>query len=488
MRNVLLVSLCYFLCSCVVGPHYLRPKTPLPKPFAAQKTVETDTRFGHAQELAIQHRIPKQWWTLFHSKQLNALIEASFKNNPSVSSAQATLHSALETVYVQQSALFPFVTAQFSPSKQEVAKILTSVLASNQYSYALYTGQVLVAYTPDVFGGIQRSIESSIAQANYQRFELEATYLTLAANVVLAAIQEASWREQIRTTELIVALQHQYVNIIQARIALGDASEGDSAIQEASLAAIEATLPTLQKQLAMQHDLLNALTGRLPNDPNTPPITFDQLQLPDELPLILPAQLLEQRPDIRAAEELMRAANARIGVAVSNRLPNFSLNFTNAGTSATTLETLFNGKTVFWSLMGIIAQPVFDAGKLSHAQRVAELNYQAAAADYKSTVIHAFQNVADTLNAIRLDAQALSAVNHAAAAAKKSYFIAHQKYTRGDASILYEIFNQEALYQSELNLIQAQTNRLTDSVALLQALGGGWRPSKTTACSVKNKT
>ena len=240
--------------------------------------------------------------------------------------------------------------------------------------------------------------------------------------------------------------------------------------------------------MSIQHNLLNALSGRLPDDPNTPSITFDQLQLPDELPLILPAQLLEQRPDIRAAEELMRAANAKIGVAVSNRLPNFSLNFTNAGTSATTLETLFNGKTVFWSLMGIIAQPVFDAGKLSHAQRVAELNYQAAAADYKSTVIHAFQNVADTLNAIRLDAQALSAVNHAAAAAKKSYFIAHQKYTRGDASILYEIFNQEALYQSELNLIQAQTNRLTDSVALLQALGGGWWPSKTTACSVKNKT
>ena len=226
--------------------------------------------------------------------------------------------------------------------------------------------------------------------------------------------------------------------------------------------------------MALQRDLLNALTGRFPDDKLTPTFTLDSLQLPTELPIALPSCLIEQRPDIRAAEEQMHAANALIGVAVANRLPNVTIGFTNAGAAATTLSSLFQPDTLFWSLAGIVTQPIFDGGTLLHKQRYAQAMYEQAAAQYRLTVINAFQNVSDTLKSIRLDAMALNVANKAEKAALKGLKIARRQLASGDASALLVLTNEQLYQQARVNLIQAQANRLSDTVALFQALGGGW--------------
>lgn len=470
---------CYLLQSCAVGPNYKRPHGRLPVAsytgkVSDLKTVATNTAKGQAQSLKIGQDIPAQWWEVFHSGALNELVMASFRCNPQVTAAKAALHAALETVYAQRTAFFPFVGVSFTPSMQQTAAVLQSNLANNKYIYSLYTGQLFVSYTLDVFGGIRRQVESFVALAKLQRFELEATYLTLSTNVVNAAIQEASAREQVRVTKKLIASSNKILAMTKQRLALGDATVADVAIQSANLAAFEATLPPLEKQMALQHDLLNALTGRTPDDKRTPLFYFKDIGLPTQLPISLPATLLEHRPDIRAAEERMHSANALIGVAVANRLPNVTLGVTNLGEAATNLPLFFTPNSNFWALTGIIVQPVLDAGRLLHQQRAARDYYIQAAALYRSTIINAFQNVADTLKAIHFDALTLKAARYAERSAFKSLEISRQQQQLGDTNMFYVLLNEQLYQQAQLNLVQAQTNRLTDTVALFQALGGGW--------------
>ena len=466
------------ISSCVVGPQYSRPQVNTPKTLADQKDLSTqgtpETTFGAAQHFNPQQEIPAQWWKIFHSKALNALILASFQHNPDIGAAKASLRAAKEEILAFQGIYFPFIGFSGIPSKQQTAKILTSILASNQYDYALYTGQLYLTYNPDVFGGNRRHEESLIAQANYQQLQLQATYLSLAANVVNAAIQEAALREQIQTTKDIIHNEEKRLLLTQSRYKFGDASEVDIATEEATLAAAKATLPILKKQLIMQRNLLNALTGRLPHDKHTPEFSFSSLQLPKDLPLSIPSTLLEHRPDIRAAEEQMKSANALIGVAVANRLPNFNFGFTNAGTTTANLNMIFSGDTLFWSLAGIITQPIYDAGTRLHHQRAAEAYYHQAANLYRSTVIHAFQNVADTLAAIRQDAVELQTADAAARAALKTLNISRKQWRAGDINIFTLSTYQQRYRQAQMNLIQSQASRLSDTVALYQSLGGSW--------------
>jgi NodT family efflux transporter outer membrane factor (OMF) lipoprotein len=471
-----------FLSSCAVGPNFKRPAPPLPQTYTAKslgtKTIASKTKLGAAQTFAINQDLPKQWWRVFHSQPLNELITASLKCNPTLKAAQQALRASLETAYTERGALFPFVGVSFVPTRQKTANILTSVLASNQYLYSLYTGQVYVSYTPDVFGGIRRQLESLMAEAEAQRFQLDATYLTLTANVVTAAIQEAALREQIQATHEIIASQKKLLAIARQQLKLGDAALIDVATQQTALAASEAILPPLEKQLTIQRDLLNALTGRFPDDPRTPKFNLSSLHLPTQLPISIPSELIEHRPDIRAAEAQMHAANALIGVAIANRLPNFTIDGTNLGTAATTLGTLLRPDTQYWALAGIIAQPIFAGGALRHRQRAVEAIYCQAAAQYRATVINAFQNVADTLKAIKSDAVALRAASNAELAALTSLTISRKQLVLGDNSVAALLLNQQAYQQARLNLIQAQANRLMDTVALFKALGGGWQHSK----------
>jgi len=465
------------LTGCAVGPDFKRPTMPAVDRYTPEqlpkRTASVEVKGGEAQRFVQDMDIPGQWWTLFHSKPLNDLIEQALRANPDVEAAQAALRGAWENVYAQQGAFFPNVEAGFTPMRQKTSGVLSSPLANNNYTYSLHTAQVNVGYMPDVFGGTRRQVESLKAQADWQRFQLEAVFLTLTSNVVAAAVQEASLRGQIAATRRIIDLQSKSLDLLKKQCALGQVTTLDVTAQEAALAQTQAMLAPLEKQLAQQRDLLSRLAGRFPSQALTEQFELSSLELPQDLPVSLPSKLVGQRPDVRSAEEQLHAASAAIGVAIANRLPNITLS-ANVGSSATAINQLFTPGTGFWTLAANLVQPIFQGGTLLHRQCAAEAAYDQAAAQYRSTVLIAFQNVADTLHAIQYDADALKAAVAAEQAAAKSLAIVRRQLELGDISYL-GLLNAEQMYQqAEINLVQSLANRYTDTAALFQALGGGW--------------
>ena len=476
-RAAVVLACCLtLLAGCAVGPDYMRPASAPPLAYTsgpATLAASTDSADAQFQSLAIGQDIPAQWWELFQSKELNALIAASLQHNPSVDAAQAAMRGALESVSAQQGSFYPTVNASFSPSRQKVAGVLASPLAANSYYYNLHTAQVSVTYAPDLWGGNRRQVESLKAQAESQRYQVVATRLTLTANVTNAAIQEASIRGQIAATRQIIAGQTRVLDMLRKQLALGQVAESDVAAQEAALAAAQLAQPQLEKQLAQQRNLLTTLAGRLPAESIDASFELADLQLPATLPLTLPSTLVERRPDVRAAEALLHAASADIGVALANRLPNITLGVNAYGSSANSLSDLFKSGTGFWTLAGNVTQPIFDGGALKHRQGVAQAAYEQTAAQYRATVINAFQNVADALQGIHYDAVAMRAASDAERAADRSLSIARRQLALGDISPMSLLGIEQTYQQAKLNLVQAQANRLADTVALLLALGGG---------------
>jgi len=462
---------------CAVGPDFERPAAPDAKSYTPQplpeKTASAEGADGAAQRFVESLDIPGQWWTLFHSEALNALVEQSLKSNADLQAAQAALRVAQENYYAGQGVYYPSISANFTPTRNKNAVQPSPTLATFVPYFNLFTAQVNVSYTLDVFGGNRRQVETLEAQAESQRFQLEATYLTLTSNVVAAAVQEASLRGQIAATEEIIKVETEQLGILRHRLGLGDVAGADVAAQEAALAQAEATLPPLRKQLAQQRDLLTALAGRLPSEEVAQKFDLASLQLPQDLPVSLPSKLVEQRPDIQAAQANLHAASAQVGVAIANMLPQITLS-ANIGTVATQANELFQPFNGFWTLAGGFAQPIFEGGSLLHKTRAARANLEQEAAQYRSTVITAFQNVADTLHALQNDADALKASLAAERAAAESLAIARKQLQLGDISYLALLNAEQTYQQAAINLAQARANRYADTAALFQALGGGW--------------
>ena len=467
------------LSGCAVGPDFERPAAPDVTGYTsaplAQQTASADVKGGEAQRFVQGLDIPGQWWTLFHSEPLNTLVQQALENNPTLPAAEAALRQAWENVYAAEGAFFPTAVVSYSPSRNKTATgVIFTAGSTGPPFFTLHTQQVVVTYAPDVFGGTRREVESLTATTEFQRFQLEAAYLTLTSNVVAAAVQEASLRGQIAATEEIIKIQTDSLDILRKQFELGQVAGADVAAVEATLAQAQATLPPLQKQLAVQRDLVTALIGRLPSQ--QPPEKFElaSLQLPQDLPVSLPSNLVEQRPDIQSAEAQLHAASAQIGVAVAARLPQFTLTG-NAGTTANQISQLFmTPGTAFWTLAGNVAQTVFDAGTLLHKERAAVAAFDQAAAMYRSTVITAFQNVADSLHALQSDAETLKAANAAERAAFKSLEIARRQLQLGAIGYLGLLTAENTYDTALLALVQAQAARFADTAALFQALGGGW--------------
>jgi NodT family efflux transporter outer membrane factor (OMF) lipoprotein len=462
----------------MVGPDFHRPAGPAVSGYTAEplppQTASADVAGGEAQSFVPGLDLPGQWWTLFHSEPLNTLIDQALKANPNVQAAQAALRVAMENVYAQKGAFYPTVEASFSPSRQKNAVgTLAPTLSSGTPIFNLYTAQVSVFYMLDVFGTNRRQVETLEALAESQRFQLEATYLTLTSNVVAATVQEASLRGQIAATQEVINIESEQLNLLRRLFELGAIAEANVVAQEAALAQTQATLPPLQKQLAQQRNLLTALLGRFPSEEPAEKFELSTLQLPQDLPVSLPSKLVEQRPDVRSAEEQLHAASAQVGVATANMLPQFTLS-ANVGSVATQIGQLFTAGNNFWSAAGNVTQPIFEGGTLVHKKRAAEAAYDQAAAQYRSTVITAFQNVADTLRALQYDANALKAALAAERAAAEGLDIARRQLQLGDISYLSLLNAEQTYQQAVILLVQAQANRYTDTVALFQALGGGW--------------
>jgi NodT family efflux transporter outer membrane factor (OMF) lipoprotein len=466
------------LSSCIaVGPDFLTPAAPDTDRYTKEPlvphTASTDVRGGAAQHFLPGRDIPPQWWKLFRSHPLNSLIARAIKANPNVQATLASLRAAKESVYAQQGKYFPLVQANFNPTRQQTSSVLTPIPASGANVFDLHTAQVLVTYNLDVWGLNRRTVESLEAQANAQRFQFEAAYLSLTANVVVAAIQEASLRAQIDATNQLIAINTRMLDILRRQLEAGYTNRSDVAAQEAALAQIRATLPPLRRALAITRDLLAALAGGYPSVEPYEKFTLDALQLPQDLPLSLPSQLVEQRPDVRAAEEQLHSASAQIGVATANMLPNFTING-NGGYTATALAGLLSPTSAFWLLAGNITQTVFDGTSLLHQRRGAEAIYDQAAWLYRATVIGALQNVADALRAIQYDAETLRAAREFERAAQISFNLAREQVEAGNANVLLLLNAQQTYLLSVLAVVRARADRLADTAALFQALGGGW--------------
>jgi NodT family efflux transporter outer membrane factor (OMF) lipoprotein len=473
-------SLAAGLSSCAVGPNFKRPTPPAATGYgsapAQGETTSAEGTGGNVQRFVAGMDIPSQWWTLFQSPKLNHLVEQALKANPDVGAAQAALKQAHELYLAERTSYFPSVQGQFSSirAKNAVGTIAnpTSLPQANPY-YNLYTAQLSVSYLPDVFGATRRQVEIAKAQAESTRFQLEAIYLTLSSNVVVTAVQEASLRGQIASTERLLQLQHQLTDFVKRQRLLGTASELDLLTQQSAEAQTAQTLPPLQKQLGQTRDTLTALLGRLPSDEPAETFHLDELILPKDLPVSLPSKLIEHRPDVRQAEENMHAASAAVGVAIADMLPQFSIN-ADLGSSALTLGSLFSPYTGFWDAGASLTQTLFDAGALLHRKRAADAALDQAAAQYRAAVILACQNVADTLRALQSDADALTASAQADRAAKATFDLAVRQRALGAISLVAVLNAETAYRQAELTLVQAQANRYSDTAGLFQSLGGGW--------------
>jgi NodT family efflux transporter outer membrane factor (OMF) lipoprotein len=466
------------LCGCAVGPDFHRPASPTDAGFAPKAlpaaSASAAAYGGDVQRLVSGQDIRFDWWTAFKSPQLNSLVERALRANPTIESAKAALRQAHELTLAQKAAFWPTVQAGFTPSRNLTATGAVSAASANGAPYySLYTAQVSVSYAPDVFGGTRRAVESQQAQEDNQRFEMEAAYLTLASNVVAAAIQEVSTRAQIAATEDIIKVNTRSLEILHNQQKVGYAMGIDVAAQEAALAQVEQTLPPLQKQLEQTRDQIRALAGNLPNQDVAEMFTLTSLHLPREIPLSLPSKIIEQRPDIRAAEEQMHSASASVGVAVNDMLPQISLT-PFIGTEANSLGGLFGPSTYFWSLVGNATQTVFDGGALLHKKRAADEALIQSAAQYRSTVISAFQNVADTLHALLSDADALKAAVASERAARRTLDLTRRQSQVGYVNFLTLLQAEQAFQTATINLVQAQASRFSDTAALFQALGGGW--------------
>jgi NodT family efflux transporter outer membrane factor (OMF) lipoprotein len=473
-RALLLAGTALLLASCAVGPDFLKPSAPPEAGYTPEKpsaTAATATAGGAAQRFVEGKDIPGQWWTLFHSEPLNQLIEEALKANPTLDAAQASLRQSQETAAAQRGVLFPQVNGNLSTTREKISGASFGNPKVNQL-FTLTTGSVSVSYLLDIWGGERRQIESSEALAEYQRYQLEASYLTITSNLVATAIQEASLRAQIAATQEIIADQQQQLNLLQKQFELGAAARSAVLAQQATLNATQATLPNLQKQLAQQRNQLTALAGRFPSQEVSQQFDLAKLELPEDLPLSLPSSLVEQRPDIQAAQAQLHSASAQIGVAISNMLPQITLSGS-YGNTVLDAASLFSGPGT-WSLGAGLAAPLFRGGQLLHEKRAAEAAFDAAAAQYRSTIITAFQNVADALRALQSDADALKAEVAAETTASDNLRISRDQYRLG--AINYTtLLNAETTYETaHINRAIAQATRYADTAALFQALGGGW--------------
>jgi NodT family efflux transporter outer membrane factor (OMF) lipoprotein len=472
-----LTVLVLLFTGCTVGPNFVRPaapnvprytQTPLSPTASAANLAGGDTqRFLDGQD------IPAEWWKLFDSTALDALVDRALRANPDLKAAQAALTVAHENMLAQRGAYFPAVSAGFAASRSKTSAELSPTPSSGALLFNLFTPQVSVSFVPDVFGLNRRLVESLSAAEQQTRFELTATYLALTANVVVAAIQEAGLREQIRTTRELIVADGKSLDVLRQQEARGYASRLDVSAQEAQVAQASATLPPLLKQLAQQRDLLATLSGAFASDGLPEQFELSHLKLPQDLPLSVPSRLIEQRPDVRQAEANLHIASAQIGVAVANRLPSFTIT-ADIGASALTLSGLTSNDAGFWDLGAQVTQPIFQGGALLHRERAARAAYLQAKEQYRSTVIAAFQNVADTLAALEHDAEALRASAASTEAAKVTLDVVRAQQHAGYASYLQLLSAEQAYQTAVTGQVQAQINRFADTAALFQALGGGW--------------
>ena len=458
-----------------IGPNYKPPEPPQAERFTESPLAapRADTEAGRSQRYAPDGEIPADWWDLFRSEALGKLVRMAIAENPTLDAARAALVQAQENLNAEYSVLYPSVDASAGVRRQRVTGASFGLPNSPPNLFTLYNASVNVSYAIDLAGGARRELEALLSQIDYQRLQLEAAYLSLTGNVVTAAVQEASLRAQIRATREVEKAQEQILSMVEKQLELGAVTRADVLAQRAQLAQTRATLPPLEKALAQTRNALAALVGRFPAGAGLPESELAQMELPQELPLSLPSELARQRPDIRAAEALLRRASAEIGVAEAAKYPQLTLSAA-YGSAATRTANLFGSASTIWNLGASLLQPIFRAGKLEAQRRAAVAAYDQALAQYRQTVLGALRNVADVLEALQGDARTLTAQAETDASARDSLDLARAQFELGAVSYLVLLNAERQAHQARIGLTQAQSARFADTAALYQALGGGW--------------
>jgi NodT family efflux transporter outer membrane factor (OMF) lipoprotein len=458
------------------------PPTPVPPAPTATgygalppQTASAPVPGGDAQRFIAGLDVPGQWWTLFHSAKLNALVDRAIAANPDVAAAQAALRQARETYEAQRSSAYPTAQGSASVSRQQVPTYYSPPLSTNngEYIYGVHTLSLDVAYTPDVFGNLRYQTASAGAALTAQRFMTEATYLTLTSNVVVTVLQAAGLRAQIATAKRAIAIDQQLLDLTRTQRQYAQAAGLDVLTQVSALRAAQAVIPPLEKQLAQTRDALARLIGASPDAAPDADFDLDALHLPDALPVSLPSALIAHRPDIAAAEADLAQQSAEVGVAYTNRLPNFAITAQTA-TQALSLGTLFGAGTFLSNLTAQVTQTFYDHGTLKHREAAAIAAYDQSAATYVGTTLSGLQNVADALAALKSDADSLKTAYDAQVAAEQALEIVRRQQQLGAVSSLITLSAEQADVQAELSVVQARANRYMDTAALFEALGGGW--------------
>jgi len=485
-RSVLTWGVLFTLSGCAVGPNFHEPSAPpvdaYRKDALPAATAAASVPTGDAQRFLEGADVPERWWTTFASAELDRRVAQALAHSPTVASAQAALRQAQENTNAARGGLFPSIDAKAAATRGNANGFgaTTGTTGVGEQSagipstFTLYNAGVNVGYTLDLFGGVRRSIEAQSALTDSQRFLLEGTYLSLAANVATASFREASLREQIVATQQIIADYKTELDLVEKQNTIGAKSMADVLVIRTQVASAEALLPPLRQTLEQTQTQLAVYLGEFPSTAQLNAVDLDALTLPHEIPVSLPSVLTRQRPDVRAAEAQLHHATAEVGVATANLFPQITLSGS-LGSVALHAGDLFGAGSKSWTIGAGLVQPLFHGGTLRAQERAAEAGLDKAAADYQSTVLTAFQNVADSLRALELDADSLQAQASAEKSAASSLELVRFQYRNGSASYLQVLDATRQYQQARIALIQARAARLSDTAALYAALGGGWR-------------
>ena len=484
------LALALSLAGCAAGPNFRSPAPPDVPAYTADKlpeaTLSTDAPTGDAQHFLEGADVPDHWWTTFTSEEIDRRVDQALAHSPTIASAQAALRQAQENVNAARGSLFPSVDASVGATRGNANSFGQAGVGGSPFT--VYNAGVNVNYTLDLFGGVRRGVESQSAQADFQQFQLEGTYLTLAANVVTTSFLEASLRGQIQATEEIIEVYQQQLDLVEKQHEIGAKSLADVLVIRTQVATVRAQLPALRRQLAQTQTQLSVYLGRFPAQSELAAVDLDSVVLPREVPVSVPSELVRQRPDIRAAEAELHRTTAEVGVATANLYPQISLTGS-LGSQALQSGDLFSSGSKVW---GIGAQPVCShcstAARFAHRSAPAEAGLDKAAADYQTTVLGAFQNVADSLHALELDAENLHAQSDAEQSAQQSLDLVRTQYKDGAASYLQVLDATRQYQQARIGQIQARAARLSDTAALYAALGGDWKQNDARALADAKST
>jgi NodT family efflux transporter outer membrane factor (OMF) lipoprotein len=480
-RRALIGLAAVALCGCAVGPNFRRPEPPQVAAYTpAPQSMTTEAASGPGG--AAQHFVPAEaiggaWWHAFASTALDQLVQQALDNSPTLAQAQMKLTQARQDYLAQAGATeWPELDASLKTTRSKpdpAAAGLGNLVGGRSFPpFTLYSAQVSVSYSLDLFGANRRALEALAAQVDYQQYELEAARLSLAGNVVTAAVRRASLAKQIALSEELLAEENRQLDITQQRFEAGGVSRMDLLSQRSQVEQTRASLAPLRAQLAQTDHQLAVYMGLPPAqlastgeaDPGS--LDLDALVLPAEVPLTLPSTLAQQRPDIRASEALLHQASANVGVAVANLYPQVTLSGA-SGPEGVRVSDLLN----VWSVGAGLTQPLFHGGQLQAHKRSSEAAYEAALAAYRQTVLQGLQQVADALRALQQDAAELESRDQAQRDAQASARIASQRFAAGGLSQLALLDTERQELQTSLDRTKVQAQRLADTAALYQALG-----------------